>query len=730
MTRLILLIAFVLSSSASLAEEADLTRGAQLFAQHCTKCHLPLDIQQRFKNDWYGRSGAELLETIRRTMPGEQPGSLTPQQYLDVTAYALKMGGLKTPQAPVSPSTLAALTLAPLSTDKATIATNVPWTHFDGDLKAQRYSGLDQITAGNVTNLKIVWQWSSANYGPTPEGLGVVQPLMADGRLFTTAGVTRNVVAIDAANGQTLWMWRPQEGQRFIDSPRKGSGKGLAYWSSGGQEVIFTVTPGYYLVALNARTGLPIESFGAGGWVDLKEGLRLAPGRKDIDISLTFPPIVVGDVVIVGAAHALAVRPPEADNVKGDIRAFDVRTGKRLWTFHTIPAKGEPGYETWLNGSAEYTGNAGVWAPMSADPDLGLVYLPVEAATGDYYGGDRPGANLYSSSLVALDYRTGRRVWSYQLVHHDIWDYDTPTAPILADLPDGRKLVVQLTKQAFAYVFDRETGEPVWPITEEPVPQTDVPGEWTSPTQPIPSRPAPFDRQGLTEQDLIAFTPEIRAKALAAVRPFRLGALFAPPSLANAPDGTRGTLQLPHPTGGANWEGGAYDPETGILYVPSQSLVGLMSLVPGGDASSVRYIQGLTRGPNVDGLPVIGPPWGRITAIDLNTGDHLWWIPNADTPQSVKNHPDLKGITLPRTGVSARAPILVTKTLLLAGEGADGKPLLRAHDKATGRMIAEIQLPAPVTGIPVTYMLNGKQYVVMAVSGAGHWQLVALSLPE
>lgn len=719
LARCILLSIFALSSAPSLAQTVDIERGGDLFREHCTRCHIPVEMEQRLRNDWYGHSAAELLERISTTMPGENPGSLTPEEYRDVTAYAMLVGKVDVADA----------TITPVQT-QTTQQAEVPWTYFNGDVKAQRYAALDQINADNVGDLEIAWRWNSTSFGPSPEGLGVVSPLMVNGIVYTTAGLTRNIVALDAATGQTLWMWRPQEGDRFVDAPRKGAGKGLAFWSDGTQDIIFTVTPGYYLVALNARTGLPVESFAAGGWLDLKEGLRLASSRDDIDITLTFPPLVVGDVVVVGAAHALSVRPPHAENVKGDIRAFNIKTGEKLWTFHTIPAKGEEGYDTWLNGSADYTGNAGVWAPMSADPELGLVYLPIETATGDYYGGDRPGSNLYASSLVALDYTTGEKKWHYQLVHHDIWDWDTPSAPILADLPNGRKVVVQLTKQAMAYVFDRETGEPIWDIIETPVPQTDVPGEWTSPTQPIPSRPAPYDRQGITRDDLIAFTPTLKALARVAAQPFRLGSFFTPPSLANDLDGTKGTLQVPHPTGGTNWEGGGYDPETGILYVPSQTAVGLMSLVPGGEDSTVAYIQGNTPGPNVDGLPIISPPWGRITAIDLMSGDHLWWVANADTPDAVRDHPALEGVDLPRTGIAARAPILLTKSLLLAGEGANGKALLRAHDKATGETVGEVATPLPVTGIPITYLHDGKQYIVMAVSGEGRWELVALALPE
>src|SRR5690606_883257 len=411
----------------------------------------------------------------------------------------------------------------------------------------------------------------AANFGPRPEGRTETTPLMVGGVLYATAGITRNVVAIDARTGETLWMWRPNEGERFERAPRKISGRGVAYWSDGaGDDRVFTVTPGFKLVALDARTGLPKPEFGDGGIVDMLAYVR-GP-LDDAEIGSTSPPLVVGDVIVVGPAHGVGARPRSMMQVKGDVRALDARTGALLWTFHTIPEAGEPGYETWEQGSAEYTGNAGVWAPMAADPDVGIVYLPVEAPTSDMYGGHRPGDNLFGNSLVALDVETGERLWHYQLIHHDIWDWDNPTAPILLDVDvDGRqvKAVVQLTKQAFAYAFDRVTGEPLWPIEERPVPASDVPGESASPTQPFPTKPAAYDRQGFTEDDLVDFTPEIRAAALEAVKDLRLGPIFTPPSLVDADDGTRGTLGLPSFGGGSNWEGGAADPETGFLYVGS-----------------------------------------------------------------------------------------------------------------------------------------------------------------
>lgn len=731
MIRSIILLVFglVITLSAS-AQDSSVGRGQTVFQAECARCHISTEMQARLAARWLGQPASALYEQIKATMPAETPGALQDAQYLDVTAYILQIGNAVVPTGNVTAASLASHTITPAAASDD-MAAEVAWDSYNGNVMAQRYSPLDQINAGNVADLEIAWRWSGANYGPRPETLNVTTPLMVNGRLFATAGNTRNVVAIDPATGENLWLWRPDEGQRFIDAPRKGSGKGLAYWSNGFQEIVYVITPGYHLVALDAATGDQVPDFGNNGIVDLQEGLRLSPGREDIDITLTFPGLVANDVIVVGAAHLVSMRPPSADNVKGDIRGFDARTGKLLWTFKTVPEPGEFGYDTWLNGSAEYTGNTGVWAPMSADPELGIVYLPVEAPTGDRYGGDRPGDNLFGNSLVALDIRTGERLWHYQLIHHDIWDWDNPSAPILANLPNGRKVVVQLTKQSWAYVFDRVTGEPIWDIEERPVPATDVPGEWSAPTQPFPTKPAAYDRQGFSAEDLIDFTPKILSRAKEAIKPFRSGPIFTPASILDGPDGTQGTLSLPNTIGGSNWEGGAVDPETGMLYVSSRTEVAVLALVPGGDVSSVAYIQGPARPPNVDGLPIVKPPYGRITAIDLNSGDHVWEIANADTPDRIRNHPLLRGVDLPRTGVPTRAGLLLTQSLLFAGEGVGGSPVLRAHDKQSGEILAEIELPASQSGTPMTYLHEGKQYIVMSVSGGGRpAEIVALALPD
>lgn len=616
-----------------------------------------------------------------------------------------------------------------------TSVANGDWPSYHGSDFAQRYSPLDQINAENVGSLAMAWNFSTEHFGPSADFTNPSTPLEIDGVLYVNVGPTRNVVALDATNGQVLWMWRPQEGERYSTAPRKGAGRGVAFWTNGDETRVVDITPGYHLVSIDAKTGIPDAEFGDNGIVDLMIGLRNTEDDRftDIDIGASAPPFVMNDVIVVGAAHSTGGRPRAKANVKGDVRGFDIHTGELLWTFHTIPEQGEVGFESWLTGN-DYTGNTGVWAPMSGDPELGLVYLPVEGATGDYYGGDRHGSNLFSSSLVALNVKTGEREWHYQLIHHDIWDWDLPSAPVLADLSDGRKVVMAVTKQAFIYTFDRATGAPIWPIEERPVPAGDVPGEYYALTQPYPTRPAPFDRQGFTEDDLIDFTPELRTKALEAVAEFRLSpSLFSPPSLAEAPDGTRGLLSLPSSTGGANWEGAALDPDTGIIYVPSRTQLQALALAKNPNSDIDMSIGGGIRIPRVEGLEVVKPPYGRVTAIDMNTGEHLWWVPNADTPERIANHPLLQGVDLPATGIPTRSGVLVTKTLLLVGEGngsSDAGPRMRAFDKKTGELIAVLELPDNQTGLPFTYEHDGKQYLAMFVGGRFNpAQLVAYSLP-
>ena len=522
------------------------------------------------------------------------------------------------------------------------------WRAYSADEGSTRYSPLDQINRDNVRSLQVAWTWKFDNFFISKQTVTTeTTPLMVDGVLYFTAGQRRTVVAADAATGETLWTWRPDEGARFDQAPRKVH-RGVAYWPDGGDGRIVVVTPGYQLVSLNAKTGEPASGFGENGVVDLfrhlDNDLKIDPVGK---IGNSSPPVIANGVIVVGPAMLVGTRVNKS-NVRADVSGFDARTGRKLWTFHTIPRKGEAGYETWENGSADYTGNAGVWGPFSADPELGIVYLPVEAPTNDVYGGHRPGNNLYSNSLVALNIRTGRRIWHQQLIHHDIWDYDVPAHPILLDITvDGKpiKAIVQLTKQAFAYVFDRATGQPVWPMPEMPVPASDVPGEQASATQPMPSKPPAFDVQGLTEDKLIDFTPELRAEALKVISQFRYGPVFTPPSLIVA-GGNRGTILVPGYGGGANWQSGAADPETGFVYVGSTTNPNVMGLNRNNPAETkldADYTMGAGSLALASGLRLLKPPYGRITAYDMNKGEIAWQIPNGDTPAAVTNTPRSSG---------------------------------------------------------------------------------------
>jgi len=638
------------------------------------------------------------------------------------------------------------------------------WRSYGADLASTRYAPLDQIDAENFEELEIAWSLKTDFLGPRPEYVFQSTPLMVGGVLYSTAGTRRAVIALDARTGEMLWMHSEHEGARGDAAPRRYSGRGLSYWSDGPDgtvERILYVTPGYQLVSLDAKSGRLTPEFGIDGLVDLKRDFDQESDPLSGAVGLHASPLVAGDLIIVGAAHETGANPKSRKNVKGYVRAYDVRTGRRRWIFHTIPRPGELGYDTWENGSAEYTGNVGVWAQMSADESLGLVYLPVELPTGDYYGGHRPGANLFSESIVAVDLETGERRWHFQLVHHGIWDMDIPCAPILADIEvDGRviKALAQPTKQGFLYVFDRETGEPVWPIEERPVPRGDVPGEWYSPTQPHPTRPPAYDRQGLLIDDLIDFTPELRAEAEAIVSKYRLGPIFTPPVLSKE-EGPIATLALAAQRAATNWQGGSYDPETHILYVSSQREISLLGLMPppeeitefryhqgnvitgvrrsggsGSEGSGVRTRANL----DVRGLPLVKPPYGQISAIDLDRGEILWQVPHGDTPNYIRNHPALEGLTLPRTGRPGSVGTLVTKTLVIAGEksfgptpSGDRGAMLRAYDKASGKEVGAVYMPAPQTGSPMTYMVEGRQYLVVAVSGAGYsGELLAFRVPR
>jgi quinoprotein glucose dehydrogenase len=595
------------------------------------------------------------------------------------------------------------------------------WRIHHRDHAGTHYSPLAQIDRANVGKLQVAWRWRPDSAERPPDVRNISTPIMVKGVLYFTSGVGRSVIAVDAGTGAEKWRWSYDDGARTRVSPRRNSGRGVSYWEQGREARIYVVTPGFRLVALDARAGTPVTSFGDSGIVDLKGLLGVPVNVDSAAIGSSSPPLIWDNTIVVGPALEMGGAPRSKRNVPGRVLALDARTGRLKWRFHGIPVKGEYGNDTWEGESWTYTGNAGAWAPLSLDDKRGWLFLPMEDATGDYYGGHRLGDNLFSAALVAVDVRTGRRVWHYQLVHHDIWDFDNPTAPILADVTIGgrrREVVVQLTKQSFAYVFDRVTGKPVWPIEERAVPTSDVPGERAAATQPFPTRPAPYDRQGVSVDDLIDFTPELRAKALEAVKPFRLGALFTPPSLAQAADGTRGTLSLPGSVGGGNWEHGAYDPETGTLFVGSFTNPYVLALGHVPQRSDMDYVMTGGSAPTVDGLPVIKPPWNRITAIDLHTGEHRWMQPAADTPDQVRNHLALRGVALPRTGGFTRPVVLATRTLLFTGEGSGGAPILRALDKTSGEEVWRMTMSGAVTAQPMTYMHEGVQYLAVWTGAA------------
>ncbi len=738
--------------------------GATLYTRSCIECHGatlrggeagPALTGAAFWNKWAGQPLGAFFQITASTMPVNNPGGFTAQQYASLVAFMLQQNGLPAGDTPLSANAGDLVRIAlEESTEPVRVASvvsgaaaaqrviNAEWTSYHGDSNSTHYSPLDYINKDNVKDLEIAWRWYTTNHGPEPEFNYEATPIMVDGVLYTTAGRRRDVVALDPVTGEYLWMFRFDEGTRR--GPRVNSGRGLSVYRDENKTRLILITPGYQMIALDASTGRPDPNFGVDGVVDLRENLddRFEVDKNNAPVGSTSPAMIVGDVIVVGATFPSGGSPVSKEGIAGNIRGYNVHTGEMLWRFHTIPQGNEFGSETWLNGANAYTGSAGSWSTMSADQERGIVYVPVEAATGDMYGGHRPGDNLFSQSLVALDAKTGERLWHFQLVHHDVWDYDPPTGPVLADLVvDGKEIpaAIQVTKQGMIYTFNRVTGEPVWPIVEMPVPQNGVPGEQLSPTQPFPTKPAPFERLGLTEDDLIDFTPELKAEALRILEGYTWGPVFTPPSLVTETNG--GTVFMPGFGGGANWQGVAFDPETNMLYIPSTShpmKVGLGKDERNSDFDYAMVSRGIVmEGPF--GLPLIKPPYGRITAIDMNTGEHKWMIANADTPEAIRNHPRLQGVEIPeRTGHGDRGALLVTKTLLFAGEGAgmyggqtDGGRKFRAHDKATGEILAEIELPAKQTGLPMTYAIDGVQYIVVPVGETGHpGELVALRVKQ
>jgi quinoprotein glucose dehydrogenase len=681
---------------------------------------------------------------------------------------------------------------------------NGDWPSYTADHRGSKYSPLSQIDASNFSKMEVAWRFKTDNLGPRPETKLEGTPLAIRGMLYATAGTRRAVVALDGRTGEQKWMYAMDEGERATRwAPRQLSGRGLSYWTDGkGDERVIYVTTGYRLVSLNAKTGQPIPTFGDKGVVDLKVGVMYGKGGKQVqidlekgEIGLHSTPRVIGDVVIVGSSMFEGLGYLYATNAKGLVRAYDVRTGKQLWRFEGVAPPGDPGHKTWENGSYEWTGNNGVWTEITVDPEAGLVYLPVETPTIDEYGGNRPGDNLYAESLVAVDLKTGVRKWHFQFVHHPLWDHDMSSAPLLMDVTiDGkaRKVVSVPSKQGWLYVFDRITGVPIWPIEERPVPQSgpDMPHEKTAPTQPFVTKPPAYARTHVAENDLIDFTPALRAKALENLKLFRWEPTpYVPP----VGPGSKllGAINIANTSGGTNWPGAGFDPETGIFYSQAGNSAvtvakydqeefdhvspeGQMKIKrlprweadpnyglrperpagppaagpggPGGGAGRPQAAgplsgavlsgrQALTQG--LEGLPIVKPPYGVLSAIDVNKGDLMFQVPHGDTPDNIRNHPLLKGMNIPKTGQGGSVGVLITKTLVIVGdpqpttrEGRRGG-YLRAYDKKTGAQVGEVYMPSQISGSPMTYQVNGRQYIVVGVSGAGYTgEYISFALPQ
>jgi quinoprotein glucose dehydrogenase len=674
---------------------------------------------------------------------------------------------------------------------------NGDWPAYAADVRGSRYSPLDRITAANFNDLEVAWRFKTDSLGTRPEYKLEGTPIVIKGVLYATAGTRRSVIALDAATGELLWVHRYPEGPRGAAAPRQLSGRGLAYWSDGrGDDRILYVTPGYRLIALDAKTGQMVKSFGKDGVVDMKVG-AIYGADKQIDletgeIGLHSTPTVVKNVVLVGSAMKEGMTVTTHNNTKGLARAYDARTGKTLWTFHTIPRPGEPGNDTWLDNSWAVNGNTGVWTQITVDEELGLVYLPVESPSSDYYGGKRPGNNLYGESLVCVDLATGKYKWHFQFVHHPIWDHDLSSAPLIADVTINgrpRKVVAVPSKQAWLYVFDRITGEPIWPIEEKPVPKGDVPGEWYAPTQPHPPASLMYGRNAFSLDELIDFTPELRAQAVRNMERYKWypGVVYNPPIVGNV-NGLLGAINMGNANGGTNWPGGGYDPELHMVFAQAAtaSIAAESVAPPPPGFSDLPYQAGVvgqpfrlreaagagtyadvpsrgrgaatpaaaataapapsatpgeaTRNPGgltVEGLSILKPPYGVLAAIDLERGAVAWKVPHGETPDVVRNHPLLKGLTIPRTGQSSSVGLLVTKTLVILGDPqvttTASRPrgaMLRAYDKKTGKEVGAVFMPAPQSGSPMTYMANGRQFIVVAISGGPYsGEYLAFSLP-
>ena len=632
---------------------------------------------------------------------------------------------------------------------------DVEWFTLGNDYAHTRYTSSSEISSENFSELEVVWEWDGASLGAVS---GRSTPSYINGTLYTVAGARRSVVAIDPKTGETLWSYRLPNTGRWEYSMRADYGKGIGYSEVDGKGVIYMITPGFFLTALDAETGAPLQGFGKpvpidgfpeSGVVDLLadlghpydpyEGIPLETGY----ITGSSPPIVVNDTIIVGNSAEQGYHQSRIENVPGDILAYDKKTGDFKWKFNVIPKPGEYGHETWENDAWQWTGDVSSWAPISADVENDIVYIPTNGATIDYYGGFRPGDNLYGTSLIALNASTGERAWHFQMVHHDIWNYDNPTAPVLMDLNvEGQgevPAVMQVTKQSFVYAFNRLTGEPIWPIIERPVPQSTVPGEVLSNTQPFPTKPEPYDIQGVSINDLVDWTPELRQQAINAFADYQMGPLFNPPIQRGHESGKRAAMFCPGGGGGANITAPAVaDPTTGYLYVSSHSACSPIQLVPGEEADlQYEYPTGTTysqyaNGPgagaprHAEGIPLYKPPYSRITAINMNTGEHAWMIPTGETPARVQQVIDDNNLDIANTGTGALVPMVVTPTMLVYSDTkTDGTPMLYAIDKANGETISSIELPDRSRYGMSSWTHDGHQYIMLQTGS----KLTAVALP-
>ena len=614
------------------------------------------------------------------------------------------------------------------------LAQDYEWPHYANDQGSSKYADLDQINRETVQDLQVAWTWASVDNAQisvrpqfVPAGFKST-PVQKDGVLYTSTSLG-NIAAINAETGEQLWTFDTGTWEHGRPANMGFNHRGVSYWEKNGEKRILMGTNNAYLWSLNAETGQPDVNFGSEGKVDLTIGLGREIERSRY--SVTAAPTIINDTIIIGGAVqdspmlGFEVPAKQSDLPPGHIRGFNVSTGQISWIFHSIPQEGETGNETWEDDSWRVTGAANVWALMSADPELGYVYLPFGTPSNDYYGGHRLGDNLFATSIVCLDASSGELIWSFQTTHHEIWDYDLPAAPNLVDITvDGREIkgLAQVSKQGFVYVLDRVTGEPVWPIEERTVPASNVPGERAAATQPFPTRPAAFEIQGVNEENLIDFTPELREEALAIINRYVHGPLFTPPSL-------KGTVQVPGDGGGAEWTGAAYDPETSILYIPSWTRPILAQLVSteGLDTEFDYVINGkvaTVNGP--EGLPLMKPPYGRISAINLNTGDYEWVVPNGE---GIRRNLIDRGFADPGpVGLMTYVNVLLTKSLLFTAI-TDSVPMLKALDKETGETLHEIELPGIPQGAPMSYMIDGKQYISIATGGGTDARLITLALP-